>query len=86
MRATYCPLALPLNEYVPSQATVGPLTGETATLAWKRLYIPVPPENVHAPITVARSSLQWPNATLFPGLGGSSLTSVSSTAPTASFA
>ena len=60
-----CPGGLKL--YVPSQDQ-RPVVGSyvTATLAWKCLNCPVPPENVTTPESVANESVTWPNA-LFQG-------------------
>ena len=46
------------------------------TLAVKCWNFPVPPENVTVPVRVTRLSSTWPNATLLPGFGGTSVTSL----------
>ena len=65
-----------LKLYVPSQAQFLGLRNEMVTLALKCSNFPVPPENVAVPVRVTRLSSTWPNATLLPGFGETSIRSL----------
>jgi hypothetical protein len=50
--------SLGLKLYDPSHPQLGPPKYETFAVAWKCVNFPVPPENVHSPTPVAKSSAQ----------------------------